>query len=137
MAAEGHEIGVHGRLHLWPTLLPTSVLTGDVRSAAARAAAHDANDSFVADNFADLKQRRVFSAGVPAELGGGGASHAELCALLREMAQACGSTALASAMHLHVVLAAAWRWLHERSAELGRANGYAYAECFDRILMPR
>ena len=27
--------------------------------------------------------------------------------------------------------------VRERSAELGRAQGYAYAECFDRILMPR
>ena len=29
---------------------------------AARAAAHDANDSFVADNYAELKQRKAFSA---------------------------------------------------------------------------
>src|SRR4029450_2725555 len=41
---------------------------------AARAAAHDAHDSFVADNYAELRERRVFSAGVPAELGGGGGS---------------------------------------------------------------
>ena len=32
---------------------------------AARATAHDANDTFVADNYADLKQHKVFSAGVP------------------------------------------------------------------------
>jgi hypothetical protein len=32
----------------------------------------------VAENYVDLKQHKVFSAGVPAELGGGGASHAEL-----------------------------------------------------------
>src|SRR5437867_9876288 len=41
---------------------------------AARAAAHDADDSFVADNYKDLRAHRLFSAGVPAELGGGGAS---------------------------------------------------------------
>ena len=70
---------------------------------AARAAAHDANDSFVADNYAVLKQYKVFSAGVPVELGGGGASHAELCALLRELAHACGSTALALSMHTHLL----------------------------------
>jgi len=83
---------------------------------AARAAAHDATDSFVADNYRDLRARRVFSAGVPAELGGGGASHAELCALVRGLGQHCGSTALALAMHTHQVAIAAWRWRHEGGA---------------------
>ena len=69
---------------------------------AARAAAHDANDAFVADNYAELKQHKIFSAGVPAELGGG-ASHAALCAMLRELAHACGSTALALSMHTHLL----------------------------------
>ena len=80
---------------------------------AARASSHDATDSFVADNYRDLRERRVFSAGVPAELGGGGASHAELCALVRVLGQHCGSTALALAMHSHQVAIAAWRWRHE------------------------
>jgi len=77
---------------------------------AARAAAHDANDSFVADNFADLKKHSLFSVGIPAELGGGGASHAELCTLLRELAHACSSTALALSMHMHLLAATVWRW---------------------------
>lgn len=62
---------------------------------AARAADHDANDAFVSRNYADLKARKVFSAGVPAELGGGGASHAELGGLLRVLwfsARAAGRT---------------------------------------------
>src|SRR6185295_5553375 len=80
---------------------------------AARAASHDAADSFVADNYRDLRERRVFSAGVPAELGGGGASHAELCAMVRLLGRHCGSTALALAMHTHQVAIAAWRWRHE------------------------
>ena len=80
---------------------------------AARAAEHDADDSFVAENYADLKARRVFSAGVPADLGGGGASHAELCGMLRTLAQHCGSTALALSMHTHLVAVAAWRCRHE------------------------
>ena len=74
---------------------------------AARASSHDAADSFVADNYRDLRERRVFSAGVPAELGGGGASHAELCMLVRVLGQHCGSTALALAMHTHQVAIAA------------------------------
>src|SRR6266508_3879617 len=82
---------------------------------AARAAAHDADDTFVADNYAELRRRRVFSAGVPSELGGGGASHAELCDVLRTLAHGCASTALALSMHTHQVLIPAWRWRHERA----------------------
>jgi alkylation response protein AidB-like acyl-CoA dehydrogenase len=77
---------------------------------AARAAAHDAASSFVADNYRELKQHRVFSAAVPHELGGGGASHPEVCAMLREIARHCGSTALAVSMHTHLVAAAVWRY---------------------------
>jgi acyl-CoA dehydrogenase len=77
---------------------------------AARAAAHDANDSFVADNYAELKRHKIFSAAVPTEFGGGGASHAELCALLRELAHSCGSTALALSMHTHLLATTVWRW---------------------------
>ena len=84
---------------------------------AARAAAHDANDSFVADNYAALKQHKVFSAGVPAELGGGGASHPELCALLRELAHSCSSTALALSMHTHLLAATVWRWRQGQPVE--------------------
>src|SRR5262245_64372654 len=80
---------------------------------AARAAGHDADDSFVADNYADLKAQRLFSAGVPADLGGGGASHAALCAILRTLARGCGSTALALSMHTHLVAAAVWRREHD------------------------
>ncbi|HVV49426.1 MAG TPA: acyl-CoA dehydrogenase family protein, partial [Polyangia bacterium] len=70
---------------------------------AERAAQHDADDSFVAENFALLKEKKLLSAMVPAELGGGGASHGEMCGVLRELARACGSTALALAMHQHLV----------------------------------
>jgi alkylation response protein AidB-like acyl-CoA dehydrogenase len=76
---------------------------------AARAAQHDQDDSFVADNYAELKAHRFFSAGVPVELGGGGASHRELCAMLRELAHHCGSTALALSMHTHLLATAIWR----------------------------
>jgi acyl-CoA dehydrogenase len=79
---------------------------------AARAAAHDAHDSFVADNYADLRERRAFSAGIPAELGGGGASHRELCELLRLLAHSCSSTALALSMHTHTLASMVWRWRH-------------------------
>src|SRR5438094_2536241 len=82
---------------------------------AARAAGHDADDTFVAENFAELRRRRLFSAAVPVELGGGGASHAELCEVLRTLAHACSSTALAFSMHTHQVLIPVWRWRHDRA----------------------
>src|SRR5882762_6126176 len=60
---------------------------------AQRAAAHDEDDSFVADSYADFKARKLFSAGVPAPLGGGGATHPEL-------ARCCRSSAAAVALPL-------------------------------------
>src|SRR4029450_9016945 len=50
---------------------------------------------------------------VPAEMGGSGASHAELSEMLRTFAHYCSSTALALSMHTHLVAPAAWRWRHE------------------------
>jgi acyl-CoA dehydrogenase len=64
----------------------------------------------VAESYAALREHRAFAAGVPAELGGGGASHAELCAMLRELARHCSSTALAFSMHTHPVAAQAYMW---------------------------
>lgn len=81
---------------------------------AARAADHDDADTFVTENYAELTARRFFSAGVPAQLGGGGGSYPELCAMLRELAHHCGSTALALAMHTHLLATTVWRW-HEGS----------------------
>jgi alkylation response protein AidB-like acyl-CoA dehydrogenase len=84
---------------------------------AARAAAHDAEDTFVAENYLDLKRHAVFSAAVPADLGGGGASFADLCGVLRELAHSCGSTALALSMHTHLVAGAVWRWQQGQPTE--------------------
>lgn len=80
-----------------------------------RAAEVDREDRFVAENYADLKAYGFFAAGVPVELGGGGVNHAELGAMLRELARHCGSTGLAFAMHTHQVAAAAWRWKHQKA----------------------
>lgn len=87
-----------------------AIARGLGRDFAPRAAAHDADDSFVAENYDILKAHHIFSAPVPQELGGGGASHAELCEFLRELAQSCGSTALALSMHMHLLAATVWRW---------------------------
>jgi alkylation response protein AidB-like acyl-CoA dehydrogenase len=71
-------------------------------------------DHFVADNFALLKSAGLVEAGVPGELGGGGALIDELAAILRALARHCGSTALAFSMHTHQVAIAAWRWRHQK-----------------------
>lgn len=74
-----------------------------------RAEAAD-DDAFVTQNFADLRDAGLLDAGVPAELGGGGATYAELASMLTAIACQCGSTALALAMHTHQVAIPAWRW---------------------------
>ena len=68
----------------------------------------DAGDIFVAEHYDVLKEHKVFSALVPADLGGGGASHSAMCAFLRQLAHCCPSTALALSMHQHLVAAAAY-----------------------------
>lgn len=77
---------------------------------ATRAAQHDHDDSFVAENYRALKENGAFAAGVPTELGGGGASHQELCLMVRELAHHCSSTALAFSMHTHLVATLAYLW---------------------------
>ena len=72
-------------------------------------------DKFVADNFALLKASGLVEAGVPAELGGGGATIDELAAMLRTLGYHCGSTALAFSMHTHQVAVPAWRWTHQKA----------------------
>jgi indole-3-acetate monooxygenase len=83
---------------------------------AANAAAADEQDCFVADNYKVLKTSGLIEAGVPSELGGGGADVATLARMLRHMAHHCSSTALALAMHTHQVAIPAWRWQHQKVA---------------------
>lgn len=80
---------------------------------AQRAAVHDADDSFVAENFALLKDAGLFRAMVPIELGGEGVPVATMCQVIRALARGCGSTALAFSMHCHLVAAAVWRREHQ------------------------
>lgn len=59
--------------------------------------------------FEDLRATGVTAALVPAEAGGGGASHAEVGRLLRELGRHDGATAVSLSMHLHLVAAQVWR----------------------------
>jgi alkylation response protein AidB-like acyl-CoA dehydrogenase len=82
---------------------------------AERSQSNDESDRFVFENYADLKANGFVPLGVPQELGGAGLNPAQLCEILYEMGQHCGSTALAFAMHTHQVATAAWRWKHQNA----------------------
>jgi alkylation response protein AidB-like acyl-CoA dehydrogenase len=83
---------------------------------AKRASETGDEDRYVADNFALLKTSGLIEAGVPHELGGGGADIDELAAMLRTLSYHCGSTGLAFSMHTHQVAIPAWRWKHQKAA---------------------
>lgn len=83
---------------------------------AAGAARADADDRFVAENYAVLRSAGLVEAGVPVELGGGGGEVRDLAEMLRILGRACGSTALAFSMHTHQVAIPAWRWRHQKLA---------------------
>ena len=82
---------------------------------AGRAAEIDQSDRFVTENYALLREEGLVQAGVPRELGGGGAEVPELAEMLRILGRACGSTALAFSMHTHQVAIPAWRWRHQKA----------------------
>jgi alkylation response protein AidB-like acyl-CoA dehydrogenase len=81
------------------------------------AAERDQGDVFVAEHYDVLKEHKIFSALVPADLGGAGVRHSAMCAFLRQLAHHCPSTALALSMHQHLVAAAAY---HHRNGRPGR-----------------
>ena len=98
------------------SLLDTARELGPVFGKRAEQATNE--DLFVADNYGLLKSSGLVAAGVPAELGGGGASYDELAEMLRTLAYHCGSTALAFAMHTHQAAISAWRWRHQKATAL-------------------
>jgi len=72
----------------------------------------DENGEFAAANFQLLKENKFFSMAIPRELGGGGASYAEVCEVVRALGQSCGSTALSYSMHSHPLAANVFKHLH-------------------------
>lgn len=82
-----------------------------------RAAEHDQRMTFVEHNYIALKEHRLFAAAIPEELGGGGASHADMCSIIRMIAHYCSSTALAHSMHQHLVAANIWKYKKGEGAE--------------------
>lgn len=69
---------------------------------AARAAEHDRDGSFPAEDFEDLREAGLFGLMVPRDLGGFGATFAEYAAVATELAKGNGATALVFNMHASV-----------------------------------
>jgi alkylation response protein AidB-like acyl-CoA dehydrogenase len=69
---------------------------------AARAAGHDRDGTFPADDFEDLRRSGLFGLMVPARLGGAGAGFADYAATAYELARGNGATALIFNMHASV-----------------------------------
>lgn len=79
---------------------------------------HDQAATFVSEGYDLLRRHRFMSMAVPAEMGGGGASFAELCAVVAVLARGCPSTSLAYSMHSHLVAAQVWRHNRDMPAPL-------------------
>lgn len=71
----------------------------------------DANNKFAFENYDLLREQGLFKIAIPADLGGGGASYAEVCGVIQELARHCGSTALSYSMHTHPVAANVFKHL--------------------------
>lgn len=67
---------------------------------AERAELHDRDNTFPHENYAELREAGLLRLTLPEELGGHGASQAELLPVLERLAMGDGSTALAVTMHL-------------------------------------
>ena len=77
---------------------------------ASHAARHDRDGTFVTEAFEIMRERGYLSLAVPAELGGMGATIAEVTRAQETMARYDASASLAVTMHQHIVLFAAWRY---------------------------
>jgi len=77
---------------------------------AGHAVRHDVDGTFVEEGLRSLRDAGLLALGVPTELGGAGATVRQVAMVQRELAHHCGSTALASSMHQHVVAFTAWRY---------------------------
>ncbi|WP_328400125.1 acyl-CoA dehydrogenase family protein [Nocardia sp. NBC_00403] len=75
-------------------------------------AERDRTGDIAEDAYDLLRTAGLTAALVPTEFGGGGATHQEMGAVLRELGRHDPSTAVAFAMHSHLVAAQVWRHHH-------------------------
>jgi alkylation response protein AidB-like acyl-CoA dehydrogenase len=85
---------------------------------AERAAAHDRDNTFPAENWPELAEAGYLGLTVPEELGGFGADAYELFLAQERLAEGDGSTALAVNMHLTSCASMGSQWRRTRSARL-------------------
>ena len=79
---------------------------------AERAAQHDHDNTFVAENYERMKKTGYTRLAIPEEFGGLGATMRQVLYAQAELAKGCGSTALAIAMHHYNMLALNYRFKH-------------------------
>lgn len=75
---------------------------------APRAAQHDREASFPADNFHDLREHGLLAICIDQAEGGLGADYFSYCLVAAELARHCGATALAFNMHVSACLWSGW-----------------------------
>lgn len=93
-------------------------LTDDILQAIhGRAAAIDEANEFPHEDLANLKAAGYLGAFVPADLGGGGLSVAEICAEQTRLAKAAPATALG--INMHQIIVGLGRHLHANGLEVG------------------
>jgi alkylation response protein AidB-like acyl-CoA dehydrogenase len=87
-----------------------------------RAAQYDRDNTFPFENFRELHESGYLALTVPEEYGGRGADPLELALAQERLARGCGSTALASTMHLSLIgrQAEAHVWPEETYARICR-----------------
>ena len=98
---------------------------------AATAAGHDRDGSFVSEAYDVLREAGYLALAVPTELGGLGATIAQVAMAQAEMSKHCASTSLAVSMHHHITLFAAWRYRREMPG----AEGLLRRIADDRIVL--
>ena len=81
------------------------------------AADNDRSGILPRDAFALLRKAGLVSALVPLEFGGGGASHAEMGGVLRELGRQDPAVAVTFSMHCHLLATQVWRHNHGMDAE--------------------
>ena len=95
------------------------------------AAGHDREGSFVTEAYKVLRDAGYLALAVPTELGGRGATIAQVAMAQAQMSKHCASTSLAVAMHHHITLFATWRYRREMSG----AEGLLRRIADDRIVL--
>ena len=84
---------------------------------AKRSFENDQTDSFVKENYQELKEYHFLAALIPTELGGGGISFTQMCEILKRIAHFDSSTALALSMHSHLLAANIWKYRNGKGGE--------------------